>query len=255
MRKALLLNLLCLIVITGSIAQEVESEYKKLAQLYSQGKYESCLVKADNYTYKEENAMDAEPYLYVAMCYYQLSISEDPIIKEDYKDGYKQALKYAAKFIKKDKEGKLYDENIEFINLLKVELNKEINTQFEKADYRKVALAAKQLDKLNREVDFGLLYFTGMNEIMSNNQSQGAKTMEQAKVKLQEMIKNQAITFNPDTKSWLINGFLKYSEFLVNKGTLKEASDVLLFGLKLFPDDGYLKLQSNVVSKKLSSAK
>ncbi|MFA6402403.1 MAG: hypothetical protein WCX31_12395 [Salinivirgaceae bacterium] len=255
MRKLICLCLLGFTISSSSIAQEVKSEYKKLAQLYSQGKYESCLLKADNYTYKEDNAIDAEPYLYVAMCYYQLSISEDPIIKEDYKDGYKQALKYAAKFVKKDKEGKLYEENIEFINLLKVELNKEITTQFEKADYRKVIVAAKQLDKLNREPDYGLLYFTGINEIMSNNQSQGAKSMEQAKNKLQEMIKNQSITFNSDTKSWLISGFLKYSEFLINKGTLKEASDVLLFGFKLFPDDGYLKLQSNAVNQKINSTK
>jgi len=255
MRKSIFLSLLGFAITTNIIAQVVESEYKKLAQLYNQGKYESCLIKADNYTYKEENSMDAEPYLYVAMCYYQLSISEDPIIKEDYKDGFKQALKYTAKFVKKDKEGKLYDENIEFVNLLKAELNKEINTQFEKGDYRKVSVTARQLEKLNRETDFGLLYFIGMNEIMSNNQSQGVKSMEQAKLELMQKFKNQSLNIEANTKSLLISGFLKYSEFLAAKGNLKEASDNLSYGLKLFPEDGYLKMQYNAVNQKMSATK
>lgn len=237
-------------------AQINESEeYKKLAQVYAQGKYESCLIKADNFTYKEESSMDAEPYLYVAMCYYQLSISEDPVLREDYKDGYKQALKYTAKFVKKDKEGIYYDKYIEFIDLLKGSLEKEIKVQFEKGEYRKVAVAAKQLDNINKTDDNGLLYFAGMNEILSNNPSVGTQTMDKAKEKLTESLKNKTLSIHPTTKSFLIDGFLKYSEFLVAKQNLKEASDALAFGLKLFPEDGYLKLQYNAINQKLNSNK
>jgi hypothetical protein len=235
------------------LGQVAGGTYEKLAKLYNQGKYESCLFKADKYTYDEESSIDAEPYLYVAMCFYQLSISEDPVLREDYKDGFKQAIKYATKFIKKDKEGELYEQNFDFINILKDELKKEIKAQFDKGDYRKVATTAKLFDKLNRKEDILLLYYIGMNEMMSNNVSQGSRDLDDAKSKLDEMLNAKTFQTDAASKSLAIDGFLKYSEFLINQNQLKEAADLLNYGLKLFPNDGYLKVQFNVVNQKANS--
>lgn len=235
---------------TEMVGQVVGGTYEKLSKLYNQGKFESCLFKADNYTYNEETSNDAEPYLYIAMCFYQLSISEDPILREDYQDGFKQAIKYVAKFIKKDKEGVLLEQNSEFINLLKEELKKELKMYFEKGDYRKVATTAKMFDKLNRNEDFALLYYIGMNEIMSNNFSQGSRDMDEAKQKLDEMLKTNSFQTDAAIKSLVIDGFLKYSEYLINQKQNADAAKVLSFGLKLFPNDGYLKVQYNLVSPK-----
>jgi len=69
------------------------------------------------------------------------------------------------------------------------------------------------------------------------------------------MIKSKSVTVSSKTKSLLIDGFLKYSEFLVTKEKLKDASDALAFGLKLFPEDGYLKLQYNAINQKMNSTK
>lgn len=235
----------------GLNAQVVGGTYDKLEKLYSQGKYESCLFKADNYTYKPDNSRDAEPYLYIAMCFYQLSLSEDPLIREDYSDGFKQAIKYTARFIKKDKDGEMLADNMEFVNLLKELQKKEIKELFGKGDYRKAATSAKLFDKLNREEDLTLLYFIGMNEMMSNNLSQGSKDIEDASTRLNEIMAKGPYKADAFIKSIVVDGFLKYSEYLVSQNQIKEAAKELEMALKIYPNDGYLKLQYNVVKQSL----
>ena len=100
-------------------AQVAGGSNEKLAKLYNTGKYESCLYKADSYTYKENHTNDPEPYLYISMCLYELSKSDDPEIQEDYKDAIKQAIKYVGKFAKKDKHNEYYPLNIEYVNTIK----------------------------------------------------------------------------------------------------------------------------------------
>jgi hypothetical protein len=161
-------------------AQVVGGTDEKLAKLYNSGKYESCLFKADGLTLKEGTSNDPEPYLYAAMCFFELSKSEDPIIREDYKDGVKQAIKYANKFAKKDKENELYSANIEFINTLKEVQYTEVKGFFDAEDYKKAATSAKFYDKLNKEEDFLILYFVGICEILSKNVTQGNRSIDEA---------------------------------------------------------------------------
>ena len=229
--------------------QVVGGTYDKLAKLYGQAKYESCLFKADDYTFKAESSRDAEPFLYMSLCFYQLSISEDSDIREDYKDGFKQAVNYAGRFIKKDKEGLMYADNIEFINHLKEIQKKEIKEVFDKADYRKTVAAAKLFAKLNREEDLSFTYFIGMNEVMSNNVSQGERTIDEAVKQLSEKLATNNYKTDPLVKSLVIDAILKYSEFLVSQEQIESAHKQLEFASRLFPNDGYIKLQFNVVKQ------
>jgi len=253
MRKLLLFAFLFICIYQNANTQVVGGTYEKLAKLYNQGKYENCLFKADNLTYKPESTNDAEPYLYIAMCFYQLSLSEDPIIQEDYSDGVKQAIKYAARFIKKDKEGVMYTENIEFINLLKEIQKNEIKTLFDKGEYRKAATSAKLFDKLNKDEDLVLLYFIGINGVMSNNLTQGTRDIEEATTKLNEVFSKGTYKTDPFINTFAISGFLKYSEYMVNQGNVADALKQLEMALKIYPNDGYLKLQYNVIKQNLEN--
>lgn len=249
MRNCLILLSLLLSAQVFAQYQVVGGTYEKLEKLYSQAKYESCLFKADDYTFKAESSKDAEPFLYMSLCFYQLSISEDADIREDYKDGFKQAVNYAGRFIKKDKEGIMYADNIDFINLLKTNQQKEIKENFDKTDYRKTVTAAKLYAKLNREEDAALDYFIGMTEVMSNNLSQGDRRIEEAGKQLKEKLNGNGFKADPLVKSLVVDAILKYSEFLVNQEQTENAYKQLEFASELFPNDGYIKLQFNVVKQ------
>jgi hypothetical protein len=233
-------------------AQVVGGTDEKLAKLYNSGKYESCLFKADGLTLKEGTSNDPEPYLYAAMCFFELSKSEDPIIREDYKDGVKQAIKYANKFAKKDKENELYSANIEFINTLKEVQYTEVKGFFDAEDYKKAATSAKFYDKLNKEEDFLILYFVGICEILSKNVTQGNRSIDEAKTNIQAQLKAGTLKVDPKFKTLISSGFMKYSESLVDQNQLKEASACLDFALKILPNDGFLRIQSNMINKKLN---
>ena len=93
-KLVLSVTLLCAVFIAN--AQVIGGSNTKLEKLYNEGKYENCLLKADGMTYKDDYAKDPEPYLYISMCFYQLSKSEDPDIQADYKNAFKDAVKNAA---------------------------------------------------------------------------------------------------------------------------------------------------------------
>lgn len=242
------------IISISNLQAQVKGGYnEKLEKLYISGKYESCLFKADNLTYKESSSRDPEPYLYIAMCFYQLSKSADPIIAEDYADGEKQAISYTAKFIKKDKDGEMYENNLEFINMLKELQYKKVKQVFDEENYRKAATETKKYEKLNREEDFTITYFLGACELMSNNYSQGQKNLDHAKEQLITLIKAGNVKVDKIFKPLISSVFLKYSEFLVADSKLEDAAKELKLGLKIIPNDGFLKIQSNMVNKKLEA--
>lgn len=239
------------IFIVGSIsAQVVNGKYDKLEKLYHKGRFESCLFKADNYTFKEKTSDDAEPYLYMAMCFLELSQSEDELIREDYRNGMRQAIRFTAKFVRKDKEDELYTDNLAFINLMKEEQNKVIKAEFDKKDYRGAASAAKLYNQLNLKEDPLLLYFEGANEMLSNNVTQGRRDMEKAIILINEQLDNGSLKTDKLVNSVIVDAFLKYSELLVTENQLKQAEDCLLLGLKVYPNNGYLKVQKNLIVKK-----
>lgn len=250
--KKIALLLLLIVSYSYIYPQVVGGSQDKLAKLYNQGKYESCLFKADNLTYKDDYKRDPEPYLYIAMCFYQLSQSEDEMVREDYKDGVKQAIRYAARFVKYDKKGEMYADNIDFINKLKDEQIKKIKQEMNDNNYRKAATAAKYYNRLNTQEDFAVSYFIGMCQILSNNLSQGAQSIEKATEKLNEQLDTKTFKADNKIKSLLIDGFLKYSEYLVSVDRKADAAGNLTFGLKLFPNNGYIKVQYNLINKSLN---
>lgn len=254
MRITKLIIFISVFSISSTLLAQVKGGYNdKLEKLYTSGKYESCLFKADNMTYKESTSRDPEPYLYIAMCFYQLSKSGDPIIAEDYADGERQAIKYTAKFIRKDKDGEMYDDNLEFIDLLKEIQFKKVRKYFDEENYRKAASEAKQYNSLNREVDLTVTYFIGACQLMSNNYSQGQKNIEESSEQLKTLAKSGSIKIDKIFKPLISSVFLKYSEFLVSENNIEGAAKELKLGLKIIPNDGFLKIQSNMISKKLEA--
>lgn len=243
-----------LFISLSGIAQVKGGYNEKLAKLYSAGKFESCLFKADNLTYKESTSRDPEPYLYIAMCFYQLSKSSDPIIREDYSDGEKQAVKYAGYFIRKDKEGDMYEDNLEFITMLKELQFAKIKKEFDEEEYRKAGTQCKKYAKLNKEEDFTVSYFIGACEILSRNITTGQRDLDEAKEGLKPLLKSGNLKIDKIFKPLISSIFMKYSEVLIAENRINEALAESKLGLKILPNDGYLKIQSNMIEKKIESS-
>jgi len=245
-KKVLSIFILSILCIQIS-AQVAGGTYEKLAKLYNSGKYESCFNKADAYTFREDYSKDAEPYLYISMCLIKLMNSDDDEIREDYKKSTKDAIKYAGKFATKDKMREIYPLNLDFINEMKKLQKNVIKENFNDGQYSKAASSAKMYNKLNQDKDNLVLYYIGMNQVMSNNIGQGNKNMEDGRKGIKALLKENKLVIDKIIKSSIIDGFMKYTEYLIKESKTEEAKQVISFAKDIFPNDGYIKVQYNVI--------
>jgi hypothetical protein len=104
MMKKLLFLALTALLHTGMQAQK--HVYDDLLVLYVDEKYDRCIQKAEHYTNNDATKKDALPFLYMSMCFYEMSKLEK--FQKDYPKASRDALKWAEKYRRKDKEKEFF---------------------------------------------------------------------------------------------------------------------------------------------------
>jgi tetratricopeptide (TPR) repeat protein len=84
----------------GALAQK--HIYEDLLVLYVDEKYDKCIFKAEGYTTNDKTKRDALPFLYISMCYHEMSKQEKYLA--DNPKASRDALKWAEKYRRKDKD-------------------------------------------------------------------------------------------------------------------------------------------------------
>lgn len=123
--------------------------YDDLTILFADGKYEKLIDECLKYNDKSSTTKDALPYLMLAKGYYQMSLQGDR--SAEYKNAFKTAVNSMRKFIRKDKEGGLLQENMEFLETLKAGAAEALINEFESEDYRKVRSSASVYLKISED--------------------------------------------------------------------------------------------------------
>ncbi|RLD62079.1 MAG: hypothetical protein DRJ01_06760 [Bacteroidetes bacterium] len=248
MKKFLLIILSSFFITNFSHSQVVGSRFEKLAKLYNEKRYEDCLYKSDTYTYKDKTKREAEPYLYMSMCYYQISKMEDPDILEDYPKALKNSIKYLIKFKRKDKKDEYFTKNIDFVNKIGKLIIDEANNYYKDKNYRKAATHFKQYSKLFPE-DNNIKYMIGACGMLANNYSEGQKYISEAIVTLVEDYKSEKSLKNINTSKILEEAFILYSSYLVNDKKIDSAKSTINIAKQFFPNSGNITIQYNVINK------
>jgi hypothetical protein len=116
-------------------------EYKDLVILYADGTYDSYkkLVKqAEKYTLKDATKKDPKPYFWMAKGLYKISVSGTD--DENYKNAYKDAIKFLGKGIKYDykyNDGSYTSEESEFVDMLQMTLFETANNEISDGSYKR----------------------------------------------------------------------------------------------------------------------
>lgn len=248
MKKFLLFTLLSFFIFNFSFSQVVGSKFEKLKKLYNQQRYEDCLYKADNYTYKDKTRRDPEPYLYMAMCYYQISLMDDPDIQEDYPKPLHNAIKNLIKFKRKDKKDEYYTKNIDFINKIANIILDEAKKYYKDKNYRKASTSYKNYSKLFPK-DNNIKFMVGACYMMENNYSEGQMFISNAIDKIKENYNKEKSLKNSKTLPILENAFILYTNYLVNDKRIDSAQATISIAKDYFPNSGNIKIQYNVINK------
>ena len=180
MSLALLLGILCSMPVSSAFGQIredeeeepiliKESELNQLLMWHVDEKYEKVLYKAIRYTEDDEQKKHPLPYLYMAKAYLGVHNSDDPDLREAYEvdklKALKNALKYAGKFVKKDKEQEYVPKDLDFMEELRKETIIAAETEMDNEKYTKAKSYYKYLTTLDKEdpgawMMFGTVYLT-----------------------------------------------------------------------------------------------
>ncbi|GAB4375725.1 MAG: hypothetical protein Kow0075_02280 [Salibacteraceae bacterium] len=228
-------------VCAWGIAQVRNSDFQKLFDLYAMEEYEKCAWKAENYSRKDKYRRDPEPYLYMALCFYQAHVHPEKF-EEEFKDPLKDALKYAYKFRKKDKTGEMYEANRYLLDKIRGEALDRAKFYFNDGDYRKASLEFYRILKVIPD-DVNILFISGVSDILSRNVTQGERNVKIALDSLALYEAENRFEKDPVTHEMLIKAFVSYTDYLAENNQLEKAMEVIVLGRKLVPDDPKLKAQ------------
>ncbi|MEY5044186.1 MAG: hypothetical protein RJA19_1413 [Bacteroidota bacterium] len=128
-----------------------ESVYDEMLMWMVDGKYEKVLYKAIRYTEEEATSKEPRPYVFMAEAYFRISQSDDAVLKTKYPNALKDALKYAVKFRKKDKDDQFFAGYMEFINALRRVAMNEAEAMVDEEKFAKAKGMYKYLYDLDAE--------------------------------------------------------------------------------------------------------
>jgi len=243
MKKVIIVSMILTMGVNLSIAQVKggDDKFDKLFDLFVLEKYEDCAYKAENYTMNDKYRKDPEPYLYLSMCFFKISKTDFDV--ETYKDPLKDALKYAYKFRKKDKDTSIYNENKAYINKLKEAGIVRVRSYYDEEKYRKSAYFCASILKIEMDDD-NIRFPKGVYDLLSRN-TQGARDIGIAVKNLSKKYSDPGYVPDKISESLLIESFVVYSEYLYQTEQLDSAKATIIFAKELIPKNRDLKNQYN----------
>lgn len=233
MRKILLL--LCAISY-GLTSFGQKHEYEDLLNLYIDEKYEKCYFKAESYTLKDDCRKDPMPYLYISMSFFEMSKQEK--YDEDYPKAFRNALKYAEKFRKKDK-------NLEFFNNYE-DFWSELNAKC--AEVAENFMDEQKWSKAKRYYDYMTSYQpenpgAWLLYSLSLKKYNDVRAAEEAMKSFDKAYASFPVLDNlwPDQKDLLKSALIRYAEDEEANGSSSAALALLEKGIEVFGDDKEFK--------------
>ncbi|MBK9176913.1 MAG: hypothetical protein IPM46_11385 [Flavobacteriales bacterium] len=207
--------------------------YEDLLVLYVDEKYEKCLMKAEAYTMAEATKKDALPFLYMSMCLFEMSKQEKFAV--DYPKAARDAVKWAEKYRKKDKDKEFFSNYEDYwaeLNTVSFQAGENL------LDDPKGVSKAKQL--FDGMVGYypenpGAWLMLAMSQYKSNLLKEGdlsVKAFDKAIAAAGDIA-----TLPKDQRTLLKNALIRYADYLVGKGQRDRAKQYASLGKDQFMEE------------------
>jgi hypothetical protein len=234
MKKTLLF---VLALFHGLLGMAQKGVYEDLLVLYVDEKYEKCIFKAEGYTEAESTKKDALPYLYISMCYFEMSKQEK--FNVDYPKASRDAIKWAEKYRKKDKDLEFFNNYGDFW----AELNTMVQEQGENflEDPKGMSKAKQMFDGITSyypENPGGWLMLAVCN-YKANMAKEGDMALAQFDKAMTAA--GDIGSLPTDQKKLLKNALIRYADLMVSKGQTSKAKQYAGLGKDHFMGEADFK--------------
>lgn len=222
----------------GSIAGTIAQEYEDLLALVVNEEFEKARKKAGKYMESDKTKKDPLPYLYFAEASYRMSLNNK--YANTYPKAFKEALSYAGKFRKKDKNNAYKEESREFFEELKVVIAEEVENYWDQDSekgYKRALSLMKKVATFDPD-DRGAGLMRAILEILTGNKSEGRKMLTKAWTRVEE-IGTGSLQFEDMTEQTQYNlkvSLMRYSVYK-KRTDLAKAQSIISFGHQYFYEE------------------
>jgi len=231
-------TLLCFLALAYGINSSAQKGvYEDLLVLYVDEKYDKCLGKAESYTLKESTRKHALPYLYMSMCFFEMSKLEK--YDEDYPKAFRSALKYAVKYRKKDKESEYFSDYDDYWSELNTTTMEVAENYFDEGNYSKAKSYYKYMTSYDLE-NAGAWIMRVHSELKLNMAREAEMHMAEGKKALKSLGSIEHLSV--DRQELLRTALIKYSEYLVEEGRSDSARKTMDIGSDVFLENEEFKM-------------
>jgi hypothetical protein len=237
-----LIAIVGLFIYTGSSAFSQAPEYNDLIILYADGNYEKLIREADKYTTKDANKKDALPYLWLSKGLYAISQVGDRDAM--YKNAFKESIGALGKFRKKDKDGTIYAENLEYVEEVKKAVLEGAYNEVDAKTYRKAIPLLMSYYKIMPD-DLGGKYLEAACKYRENDKSGANYIWKDTEKRLAAMTSLDGLT--DVDKKLLKRGVLETAACYKDGKQLEKASNVLNKIAPFYEGDEDFKTRSNEI--------
>lgn len=196
------------------VAKGQDEEFEDLRILYMDEKYEKLISKSERYTANDDTRKKPEPYLYLSKAYYEISMREE--FNEDYppEKAFRNAMKWAAKYRRKDPEGILFAENDLYFQELKRSAVSEAGGLMSDQKYSRAKRYYDGICDFDPE-DAGAWLMLGYCQLQIRNKVEAERNFQEAGKVLHT---RDMTSLNSTERKLLLEGVVTYSDYLVTEG-------------------------------------
>lgn len=217
-----------------SWAQVANAEFDAITKKFEKGSYVSALETAEALIDNDKHRKKPEPYLWAAMCFYELSKSDEPKIKEAYKTALRDALKHAGKAVSKDKGSSIVDDNSDFFTLMKKEGIAAAQAYEKEGDHRKASYTYKQILEFAPNDPY-VRFVKGVTDIRLSSLFEAGKEISVSFAELEKNYRDLNYKPDPISSPMLKDALLYYVDHLVGLNYVDSARNVLQSSRVIFP--------------------
>lgn len=211
-----------------------EKEYEDLWVLYIDEDYEKLISKALKVTENDKTKKEPMPYLFVSMGNFEISKKED--MAEDYPKAFRDALKFAAKWRKKDKQSQFVYDNKDYISELREGCMEVAEGYLEDGAYSKSKRYYKYMTQFDPDCPGSWLMYAyslkKLNDVLGTEEAFG-----EFEAKLGDIDR-----LSSEQQRLLKYGLITYAEEMYQEGKRSDAKAMLERGAEFYAEDNEYKM-------------
>ena len=212
--------------------------YDDLLVLYVDEDYQKCVYKAERYVERNATRRDALPYLYASMCYFEMSKIAKYQEMDEYKHAGRDALKWAAKYRRKDKNMEFFADYEDYWSELNT-VSQEIGMNFlDEGSFSKAKSQFQRMTRYNPENPGAWAMLALAQQKMKSTRDAQDNTKKFHEVL--DAIPNVA-RLPKDERILLRESLVRTAMYLEDQGELSEARKVIDLGKDYFMENPEFK--------------